>query len=83
MLNGLQIKTLSTTEPDMIVLQETTTWAEGEISANHAYVFSKKPDARERQAPCIAYIKAGDTKVIKFSKPMKLDMRGRTFEEVK
>lgn len=67
----------------MIVLQETTTWAEGEVSANHAYVFDKKPESRERQAPAIAYIKAGTTKVIKFSKPMKLDMRGRTFEEVK
>lgn len=67
----------------MIVLQETTVWAEGEISANHMYVFDKKPDMRERQAPAIAYIKRGDTKVFKFSKPMKLDMRGRTFEEVK
>lgn len=67
----------------MIVLQETTTWAEGEVSSNHAYVFSKKPDMRERQAPAIAYIKAGTSTVIKFSKPLKLDMRGRTFEEVK
>jgi hypothetical protein len=67
----------------MYVAHETTKWAEGEVSSNHTYVFAKKPDARERQAPAIAYIKAGTKQVIKFKQPLKLDLRGRTFEEVK
>jgi len=64
----------------MIVLQETTAWPEGDQCPNNIYIFKVKPD---RTGQCVAYIKRGETKVIKFSKPMALDMRHRTFEAVK
>jgi len=64
----------------MIVLQETTEWPEGQ-AGNHIYIFKTKPAGRTGDA--IAYIPQGQTKVQKFKNPYKLDLRGRTFEEVK
>ena len=65
----------------MVVLQETTEWAEGYQACNHIYIFKSKPSGRSADA--IAYIPAGQTRVQKFKKPYKLDLRGRTFEEIK
>jgi hypothetical protein len=65
--------------PIMYVAQETTKW--DEPCPNHTYVFTAKPDGRT--ATCIAYIKPGTDKVIKLKSPLKIDLRRRTFEEVK
>ena len=65
----------------MKVMQETTAWSEGFTACNHIYVFDKTPEGRTGKA--IAYIPAGGTKVQKFKKPYTLDLRGRTFEEIK
>jgi hypothetical protein len=64
----------------MVVLQETTEWPEGQ-AGNHIYIFKTKPAGRTGDA--IAYIPAGRDQVQKFSRPLTLDLRGRTFEEVK
>jgi len=63
----------------MIALKETTVWPDDDVSVNHTYLFEKKPDGRERSALCIAYIKRGQTDIIRLATPLKLDMRGRTF----
>ena len=64
----------------MIALQETTLWADGQ-GANHIYIFKSKPG--ERSASAIAYVPQGSNLVQKFKKPITLDLKGRTFEEVK
>lgn len=60
--------------------QETTEWAEG-TAANHIYIFETKLSGRS--ATAIAYIPAGKTKVHKFRTPLVLDLKGRTFEEIR
>ena len=60
------------------IYRETTRW-DGNFP-NHVYVFTEKP--KGRAAKCIAYVKAGTKEVIKFNKPMDMDLRGRTFEEL-
>lgn len=61
------------------VYQETTTWADG-MNANHIYVFTEKPSGRTASA--IAYIPAGSNTVQKFKKPLVLDLKNRSFEEL-
>ena len=58
------------------IAQETTDWSDGSDS-NHIYVFAEKPSGRS--APCIAYVEKGTDTVIKFKKPIALDLKGRTF----
>jgi len=64
----------------MKVMKETTAWTDSQ-EGNHIYVFNSKPAGRSAEA--IAYIPRGSTKVHKFRTPLKLDLKGRTFEEVK
>jgi hypothetical protein len=63
----------------MIVYQETTAWPEGD-SANHIYVLKAKPTGRTVEA--VAYVPRGSDRVQKFSKPLTLDLKGRTFQPV-
>jgi hypothetical protein len=63
----------------MVVLQETTTWSDGD-GANHIYIFKKKPEGRSAEA--VAYLPRGTDKVVKFRTPLKLDLKGRTFRAV-
>jgi hypothetical protein len=61
------------------VYQETTEWSDSN-SANHVYIFNEKISGRS--AAAIAYIPRGQTKVHKFKTPLKLDLKGRKFEEI-
>lgn len=61
------------------IFQETTKWAEA--CPNHVYVFDAKPTGRT--AKCVAYVPYGSNRVQKFRKPLTLDLKGRTFEELK
>jgi hypothetical protein len=60
----------------MIILEETTRWD----APNHIYIFKSKPGARSADA--LAYIPHGSDRVIKFRKPITLDLKGRTFRPV-
>ena len=60
----------------MKILQETTNWGDNKCP-NHIYYLD---DKKERM---IAYIKAGSNEPKVFSKPIRFDMRGRTFKELK
>lgn len=62
------------------VYQETTEWSDSN-GANHVYIFRERVVGRS--ATAIAYIPAGQTKVHKFRTPLKLDLKGRTFEEIR
>lgn len=62
------------------VYQETTQFTDGE-GGNHVYIFNERIVGRS--AAAIAYIPRGQTKVHKFRTPMKLDLKGRTFEEIR
>lgn len=62
------------------VYQETTQFTDGE-GGNHVYIFNERIVGRS--ATAIAYIPRGQTKVHKFRTPMKLDLKGRTFEEIR
>jgi hypothetical protein len=62
------------------VYQETTEWTDSN-GANHVYIFNERVSGRS--ATAIAYIPAGSTQVHKFRTPLKLDLKGRTFEEIK
>jgi hypothetical protein len=61
------------------VYQETTQFTDGE-NGNHIYIFNERVSGRS--ATAIAYIPRGQTKVIRFRTPMKLDLKGRTFQEI-
>ena len=61
------------------VYQETTEWTDSN-GANHVYIFNERVTGRS--ATAIAYIPAGQTKVHKFKTPLKLDLKGRKFEEI-
>lgn len=61
------------------VYQETTEWT-GPERPNHVYVFTERPAGRT--ATAIAYVPIGTKTVKKFSKPMVLDLKGRTFVEL-
>lgn len=60
----------------MKFLQETTNWSSSTIS-NHLYVMD---DSKDRM---IAYRQVGQTEFKIFKKPIRIDLRGRTFTEVK
>lgn len=60
----------------MKILQETTDWGDVRCS-NHIYYLD---DKKEKM---IAYIKAGSNEPKVFSKPIRFDMRHRTFKELK
>ena len=60
----------------MIILEETTRWD----APNHIYIFKSRPGARSADA--LAYIPAGSDRVVKFRKPITLDLKGRTFKPV-
>ena len=59
----------------MIFLQETTDW--GDQFPNHIYVLD---DKKEKM---LAYIRMPITEPKVFSKPIRFDMRGRTFVTLK
>jgi hypothetical protein len=61
------------------IYQETTEWADSN-GANHVYVFDARPAGR--QATCVAYVPHGSDQVHKLKTPLKLDLKGRTFEEI-
>jgi hypothetical protein len=62
------------------VYQETTAFTDGE-GGNHVYIFNER--IAGRSATAIAYIPRGQTQVHRFRTPMKLDLKGRTFEEIR
>ena len=62
------------------VYQETTQFTDGQ-GGNHVYIFNERITGRS--ATAIAYIPRGQTRVHKFRTPMKLDLKGRTFEEIR
>ena len=63
----------------MVILQETTVWTDSQ-AGNHIYVFKSKPEGRS--ATAVAYLPQGTDRVIKFRTPLKLDLKGRTFQKV-
>jgi hypothetical protein len=63
----------------MVILQETTEFTDGQ-GGNHIYIFKKKPEGRSAEA--VAYLPRGTDKVVRFRKPLKLDLKGRTFSKV-
>lgn len=62
------------------IQQETTQWA-SPSTPNHVYIFEGTVSGRGAKA--IGYVKAGTNKVQRFSQPMLLDTRGRTFVALK
>jgi uncharacterized Zn finger protein len=61
----------------MKIMLETTTWADnfGE-SCNHVYVFN------DSMTKAMGYVPRGSKTLQRFSKPMSIDTRGRTFVEL-
>jgi hypothetical protein len=65
----------------MKIMLETTQW-EGHCDCNHIYVFEDyKPQSRSAKA--VAYVPHGTDPVQKFRTPLNIDLRHRTFVEVK
>jgi hypothetical protein len=64
----------------MKIMLETTVW-EDATAPNHIYVFENWHPAN-RTAKVIAYCPFGTEPVKKFSKPMMIDLKGRTFKAV-
>lgn len=65
----------------MKIMQETTVWEGVNAEPNHIYVFDKF-SYKDRMADVIAYVPFGTEPVQKFKKPLKIDLKGRTFKEV-
>jgi hypothetical protein len=63
----------------MVIMQETTEWSDSN-GGNHIYIFKSKPEGRS--ATAVAYLPRGTDRVIKFRNPIKLDLKGRTFQKV-
>jgi hypothetical protein len=65
------------------VYEETTQWSEVDSSdnCNHVYVFTDKPSGR--LATIVGYVKRGSQTVERFGKPLKIDLKGRTFRPLK
>lgn len=55
---------------------ETTVWQEP-TQANHVYVFLEPPKARTAQ--CMGYVRAGTKELVRFKKPISVDLRDRSF----
>lgn len=60
----------------MKYFKETTEWSESKV-VNHVYYM------KDDKSAAVGYLKFGTGNLIKFSKPMKLDTRGRKFEVLK
>ena len=60
------------------ILRETTVW-ESNPPPNNIYVFTSTTG---RTGECIGYVREGEEKVLRFKKPITLDLRNRTFETV-
>jgi hypothetical protein len=65
----------------MILMKETTEW--DEPTPNHTYCFARRPDLRDRNAVCLGYILEGTDQRRMFAQPLKLDLRKRTFQQLK
>ena len=59
------------------IYQETTKW-KTDFQPNHVYVFRERLSGRSAKA--VAYVRQGNNKVEKFSKPLQIDLKDRTFE---
>lgn len=59
------------------IYQETTEW-KTDFQPNHIYVFRERLSGRSAKA--VAYVRQGNNKVEKFSKPMQIDLKDRQFE---
>jgi len=66
----------------MKIMLETTEWPEGSGDCNHIYVFEEFK-GNSRSAKAVAYVPHGVDPVQKFRTPLDIDLRGRTFVEVK
>jgi hypothetical protein len=66
----------------MKIMLETTEWPEGSGDCNHIYVFEEFKGCG-RSAKAVAYVPHGVDPVQKFRTPLDIDLRGRTFVEVK
>ena len=64
-----------------ILLRETTVWSKHDNMNNGTYVFEKKP--KSKKATAIGYIPANSDKVDWFPEGLDIDMKNRTFEEIK
>lgn len=61
----------------MRIMVETTGWSEGfGDQCNHVYVFN------DSMSEAVGYVPRGSKTLQRFSKPMKIDTRGRTFEDL-
>ena len=58
----------------MQALKETTVWADGKTAVNHTYLFDSDK--------IVAYIRYGTTEPFWFKTPIKIDKRGRKFEQL-
>ena len=58
----------------MKYFQEVTNWDAGYDVPNHTYYM------RDDRAYAVGYIKANTNRLIKFSKPMRMEVRGRKFK---
>lgn len=61
----------------MKYFQETTEWQDSPKAINHIYYMS------DDKSKTVGYLKFGKGRLIKFSTPMRLDVRGRKFVVVK
>lgn len=61
----------------MKYFQETTKWNDNPKAVNHIYYMN------DEKSSAVGYIQFGVGDLIKFKSPMKLDMRGRKFVELK
>jgi hypothetical protein len=59
----------------MRIFRETTKWPDSTV--NHIYLLTDNKEAM------VGYIRQGTKSVKMFNKPIRIDMRGRTFVEVK
>ena len=66
----------------MKIMLETTEWPEGSGDCNHIYVFEEFKGSG-RSARAVAYVPHGVDPVQKFRTPLDIDLKGRTFVEVK
>jgi hypothetical protein len=61
----------------MKYLQEMTEWSDNPKAVNHIYYMNDDKTA------AVGYLKFGKGRLIKFTSPMRLDIRGRKFVELK
>lgn len=61
----------------MKFFQEVTVWADSPSSINHIYYMD------DNKTAAVGYLKFGKGRLIKFKNPLKIDIRGRKFVELK